>query len=308
MIGPIGTGRDPTIPASSSNGLKEVIVADSDEQKDEQRALWNGAAGQSWVAEQETLDGMLKPFEELLVEVALAKPRASVLDVGCGTGGTTLAVKRRLSAESRCVGIDISEPMLALARRRAEREGTTVSFLCGDAELYAFERSSFDLFLSRFGVMFFTDPVRAMANLRQAARDGAELCFQVWRSPAENPFMTTAERAAAPMLPDLPARDPDAPGQFAFADPARVRRILEEGGWRDVEVRPLDVECTFPENDLLRYVTRLGPIGRVLQSADERTQQRVLALVRPAFDAFVDGEQVRFRAACWSVGARARDA
>lgn len=271
---------------------------------DEQMALWNGVAGRAWVEAQDTIDGMFRPIEELLVDVVAARPGASVLDVGCGTGSTTLAFARRLGAGGRCVGVDISEPMLERARTRAQRDGTPVSFICADAELYAFERASFDLILSRFGVMFFTDPVQAFANLRRAARDAAELCAIAWRSPADNPFMTTAERAAAPLLPNAPARDPRAPGQFAFADPDRVRRILEESGWADIDIRPIDVACKFPEAHLAHYATRFGPLGRILRESDEQTKDRMLAVVRPAFEPYVHGSTVRFDAACWRVGAR----
>ena len=278
---------------------------DSQRNADEQKALWNGAAGHSWVEAQEALDRMFQPFEDLLVEAVAAQPRACVLDVGCGTGSTTLAIQRSLGAGSECVGLDISEPMLARARSRAEQDGAQLTFICADAERHVFERSSFDMIVSRFGVMFFTDPVRAFANLRHAARPDAELCCTVWRSLSENPFMTTAERAAAGILPHIPARDADAPGQFAFADPNRVRRILEESGWDAIDILPIDVECSFPEQDLVRYATRLGPLGRVLQTADEQTKARTLAVVREAFEPYVHGPTVRFAAACWRVGARA---
>ncbi len=116
--------------------------------------------------------------------------------------------------------------------------------------------------------------------------------------------MTTAERAAAPILPNIPAREPEAPGQFAFADPNRVRRILDESGWADIDIRPIDVECTFPETELARYATRFGPLGRFLHEADEHTKDRVIRAVRPAFEPFVHGALVRFSAACWKVSAR----
>jgi hypothetical protein len=153
--------------------------------------------------------------------------------------------------------------------------------------------------------MFFDDPVRAFANLRRAARAGAALTFIAWRSATENPFMTAAERAAAPLLPNLPARRPDAPGQFAFADQGKVGRILEESGWSGIDIRPIDVPCTLPAQGLARYVTRLGPVGLILQEADERTRAEVSETVRAAFDPYVHGAEVRFTAACWMVGARA---
>jgi hypothetical protein len=116
--------------------------------------------------------------------------------------------------------------------------------------------------------------------------------------------MTTAERAAAPVLPNLPPRPADGPGQFAFADRRRVSSILETSGWTQIQIEPLDAICTMPEGELLRYVTRLGPVGMALQSVDEQTRARVVAAVRPAFDPYVHGDEVRFTAACWLVGAR----
>lgn len=274
----------------------------------EQTALWNGLAGRAWVDAQELLDQMFKPLEDLLVEAVFARSAGQVLDVGCGTGGTTLAAARLLGARGRCVGIDISEPMITAARVRAEREGTPASFLLADAKTHAFEPASFDMIISRFGVMFFDDFVQAFANLRHAARNDAELRFIAWRSAAENPFMTTAERAAAPLLPNVPARQPNAPGQFAFGDQRRVHRILQEGGWVGIDIRPIDVACTLPEKELVRYLTRLGPLGVILHEADERTRTKVIETVRAAFDPYVHGAEVRFTAACWMVGARAPSA
>ncbi|MGW0613699.1 class I SAM-dependent methyltransferase [Streptomyces sp. NPDC002788] len=268
---------------------------------DDQAARWNGPSGHAWVDLQEVLDGMFRPFEELLVEAVSAEQAGRVLDVGCGTGGITRAVARRVG---HCVGIDISEPMIATAREHAEREGVPASFLRDDAQGHAFEPGSFDAVVSRFGVMFFNDPVRAFTNIRSAVVEGGRLRLVVWRDPAENPFMTTAERAAAPFVPDLPARRPDQPGQFAFADPDRVRRILAESGWVEIDIRPIDVVCTLPEKELVSYFTRLGPLGTILPRADEETRARVVETVRPAFEPFVQGTDVRFTAACWTVSAR----
>lgn len=275
---------------------------------DEQKTLWNGPSGRAWAETQEVLDAMFKPFEDLLVEAVSAGSVRQVLDVGCGTGSTTLAAARQLGAQGRCVGIDISEPMLTVARARAEREGTPARFILANAQDHAFEPASFDRIISRFGVMFFDDPVRAFTNLRRAARDNAELRFIAWRGPSDNPFMTTAERAAAPLLPTLPARQPDAPGQFAFADARRVHRILDESGWTDIGIQPLDVVCTLPEKELVRYLTRFGLLGRVLHEVDDRTRTHVIETVRAAFEPYMHGAEVRYTAACWTVGARAPSA
>ncbi|WP_030660951.1 class I SAM-dependent methyltransferase [Streptomyces cellulosae] len=272
---------------------------------DEQAARWNGPAGHAWVEAQALLDGILRPFEDVLLEEVSVEHGGRVLDVGCGTGSTTLALARRLGPAGRCVGVDISEPMITAARARAERESTPASFIRADAQEHLFEPAAFDAVVSRFGVMFFNDSVRAFANLRRAAKVRAGLRFVTWRAPAENPFMTTAERAAAPFLPDLPARRPDEPGQFAFADPDRIHRVLTESGWAGIDVRPIDVACALPESALVPYVTRFGPVGLLLGEADERTRARIVDTVRAAFDPYVRGTEVRFTGACWMVGARA---
>jgi len=269
----------------------------------EQEQLWNGPSGRVWVEAQALLDQTFRPFEDLLVEAALARSPRRVLDIGCGTGATTLALARRLGAHARCVGLDISDPMLALARERAAREGSQAEFIRADAQTYRFEPASFDLIVSRFGVMFFDDPVAAFANLRRAATGDATLRLVAWRSAADNPFMTAAERAAAPLLPNLPTRNPDGPGQFAFADAARVRAIFDQSGWTGIDIQPIDVECAFPARELDSYLTRLGPVGRVLQDGDDRTRAQLLAAIRPAFDRYIRGADVRFVAACWMVSA-----
>jgi ubiquinone/menaquinone biosynthesis C-methylase UbiE len=274
----------------------------------DQATLWNGPAGRAWVEAQELLDRLFKPFEDLLVEAAVAASATRVLDIGCGTGGTTLALARRLGSNGRCVGIDISDAMIAAARDRAERSGTSASFIRADAQVHAFEPASFDLIMSRFGVMFFDDSIRAFANLRRAARDNAALRFIAWRSAAENPFMTTAERAAAPLFPNIPARHPGAPGQFAFADQHHVSGILKASGWAEIDIQPIDVACTMPEKELVGFFTRLGSLGRMLDTADEPTRAQVIQTVRPAFDSYVHGDHVHFNAACWMVSAQAGSA
>jgi ubiquinone/menaquinone biosynthesis C-methylase UbiE len=271
----------------------------------EQIALWNDTAGRAWVETQETLDAVLEPFEDLLVEAVTKRQAQRVLDIGCGTGSTTLAVARQLGRNGVAVGVDISEPMIALAKRRAEAESSPARFIRADAQTHAFEPASFDMIVSRFGVMFFDDSVRAFTNLRRATTRGGELKAIVWRSAADNPFMTAAERAAAPFLPQMPARKPDEPGQFAFADRNRVYSILEKSGWTDIRIERLDVACALPEHELNDYISRLGPLGRVLQQLDEQERARIIEAVRAAFDPYVHGSEVRFTAACWMLGARA---
>ncbi|MGX1102396.1 MULTISPECIES: class I SAM-dependent methyltransferase [Bradyrhizobium] len=272
---------------------------------DEQVKLWNGAAGRAWVETRDVLEGMFKPLEELLVRAVSDAAASRVLDIGCGTGATTFAAAGVLGRQGHCTGIDISEPMIAAARARAEREERPVSFICADAQSCPFAPASFDMIISRLGVMFFADPVQAFVNLRRAARPGAALRFIAWRGAAENPFMTTAEQASKPLLPDLPARRPDAPGQFGFADRKRVEAILDDSGWEAIAIDPVDVALSFPASELTRYVSWLGPVGTMLQAMEEPRRTQVIETVRDVFDRYIHGTEIRFTAACWMVAARA---
>jgi len=271
-----------------------------------QTQLWNGPAGQAWLGMATILDPLFQPFTDLLVDAVRWHGPRAVLDIGCGTGATTLAIARALAPHGSCTGADLSQMMIDRARQRAaeEPENVHAAFRSGDAS-HLDGAGPFDMATSRFGVMFFDDPAAAFARIRAAMKPGAPLAAIAWRSQAENPFMTCAERAAAPLLPPLPPIKPGAPGQFAFADPDHVRAILDASGWREVELTPIDIACTMPEAALLPYLSNLGRIGITLQQADAATRDHVFGIVRAAFDPFVEGGTVGFIAACWMIEAKA---
>lgn len=271
----------------------------------DQPALWNGPAGETWVAKQEMLDALFAPVADYLADaVGAASPRR-LLDIGCGTGATAFAAASRLGTDGEVLGVDISAPMVACARARAVAAGLPVRFEQGDAERHDFPAGAFDMAISRFGLMFFADSVAAFANIRAAIAPGGLLHAVVWRSPRENDFMTAAWRAAAPLLPALPAPDPDAPGQFAFASDERVLGLLWDAGWSGIMIEPIDFACALPTSALADYVANMGPLGLFLAQLDPAERDAILARVLPAFDRYIDGETVHVPAACWSIRARA---
>lgn len=264
----------------------------------DQEAAWNGAAGRAWVDGQELLDEAFAGFVPLLVDAV--DPGAAVLDVGCGTGATSVALAARAG---RVVGVDVSGPMLDRARERAG----AATFVRADAATYPFAAASFDAVVSRFGVMFFADPPAAFANLRRATRPGGILRCLTWRAPEENPFMAAGARAVARWMgPEADAR-PAATGQFGLADGDLARRIVEDAGWGDVAVRPVDVRCGFDAADLPFYATQLGQVGRALRGRDTATRERIGTAALAAHDPWVIGDRVEFVAACWMLEARAPD-
>lgn len=273
----------------------------------EQSLSWNGTSGAAWVELQDMLDAMFEPVEDLLadcVRVAAGKQHR-VLDVGCGTGATALAIAERLGEHGTCTGIDISEPMIVTARCRARVRQLPVEFTIADAQTYSFDHACFDLVVSRFGVMFFDDPVSAFGNLRHATRGGGRLVFCCWRHPDDNPFMSIAERVAGTLLPDLVPRAVGRPGPVAFADPSRIRTILGATDWSAIDVKAVDVTCTLPVADLVPYLTQIGPVAKVLPGVDVHTRARVIRALWEAYQPFVAGDRVEYTAACWLVQATA---
>lgn len=272
----------------------------------DQATLWNEASGRTWVELQSILDRALAPLERIVVDAGFPGEGGHVLDIGCGAGATTLAMARRVGGEGSCMGLDISQPLVAAAKARAEAEAVAnASFIKGDAQTYELDSQRFDSIVSRFGVMFFDNPTAAFVNIRRAARPGAKLAFVAWRSPAENDFMTTAQRAAAPFLPEKPQPAPDAPGPFAFADRGRVEAVLDASGWSGIDLQRADAICEVDGRDLMTYVTRLGPVGAALREVDKQTAQKVVAALPAAFEPFMVDGAARFTAACWLATARA---
>lgn len=271
-------------------------------QTPDQSQIWNGPAGHAWVEAQSVLDEMFVEIAHFLTAQAQALGAHDVLDVGCGAGATTLQIAE---ATGNCLGVDVSAPLITLARERAEASGALAAFIQDDAQTHAFDRARFDLVVSRFGVMFFQDPVRAFSNLLQATRPGGALRFVVWRSATENTFLTAAERAVEHMLPDLARRMDGAVGPFAFADPQSVAPLLESAGWAQVTFQPVDFDARFSAEALELYMTRLGAVGLVYKDLEPELQAVLLTGLRKAYEPFRTGHQIRFTAACWVIEAEA---
>ncbi|MGB8401583.1 class I SAM-dependent methyltransferase, partial [Bradyrhizobium sp.] len=199
----------------------------------DQIAFWNGPAGQRWTDRQQTQDVLLAPVSAVLIDRAAARPGERVLDIGCGCGATTIAMAQRVAPAGFAFGIDISVPMLSRARQLAPK-GLPVDFVLADATAYPFASASFDLMVSRFGVMFFAEPAVSFANIRKALRPSGRLAFACWREPRENPWMMTPLQAVYKHVPKLPQPGPEDPGPFAFASEERVHRILGAAGFAGI--------------------------------------------------------------------------
>ena len=276
----------------------------------DQIRYWNEVAGPKWVTLQHVIDGQIRPLGELAMDRAGIVPGERVIDVGCGCGLTTVAIGRRVGSEGEVLGLDVSRTMLESARRHADAKGMdNVRFEAADAQTFEPDPGGFDLLFSRFGVMFFDDPAAAFRNLRAALRPGGRLAFVCWQALPKNPWMLLAMTAAAAHLKPTPP-PADAPGPFSFADPDRVRGILESAGFTDValesHLRTLTVGGEGPLEAAVDFLLQMGPTGAALREANdpallERVQSSVIEMLRPYWSE--DGG-LRLGSASWIVTAR----
>lgn len=236
-----------------------------------QADYWNGKVGEKWARLQAPLDLLLSEVSEALLALAAPVPGERVLDVGCGTGATTIALADRVAprghaAPGHVTGADISQVMLAVAEARAAGR-SNLSFAQMDVQSHAFAPAELDLVTSRFGVMFFEDPVMAFGNLRAALRPGGRIAFVTWAEPGDNPWMSVPRRVATARLgPPQVADDPSAPGPFAFADRTRVQRILADAGFADVRAatRDLNLHVAGTPEAAARLAMEIGPVPRLI--------------------------------------------
>ena len=270
-------------------------------------AYWNGAGGRNWVRRQQGQDAILAPVSQAAIERAAVRPGERVVDIGCGTGATSIELGERVGPSGHVLGIDVSEPMLARATERLPA-GAPVKFVRADATTHQFQVATFDLLFSRFGVMFFAEPARAFTNLRSALRPGGRLAFACWRKSDENPWLMVPLRAAYEHVPPLPRPGPEDPGPFSFASEQRVRRILAEAGFRRTEVEPrdfkLDIACGNGIEEALETAVGMGPTSRALEGQPLQVRAAVTESVRQVLQPCQRGQNVPLAAAIWLVTAR----
>jgi SAM-dependent methyltransferase len=269
----------------------------------QQIEYWNGPTGQRWAAAQERLDFHLSAIHEALMPFAAAAPGVRVLDVGCGCGTTTFALAKSVAPNGKITGVDISVPMLALARSRsADRR---IEFIEADASVCEFP-SVYDLIFSRFGVMFFSDPASAFANIRKAVAPGGRLAFVCWREPALNLWASAPMAAARDLLPPQEPMDPHAPGPFAFADGKRLMGILGSAGFREVRIENLDtvMKMGATVDEAAANAIEIGPLSRAAADLDEATRAKIRERVKASLTEFQTPQGIMPPAACWLVAAK----
>jgi len=272
---------------------------------------WNGRSGESWVVHQDWLDRMLAPFGDAAIAAAAPVAGEHVLDIGCGAGTTSFAIADRVRPGGGVLGIDISQPLIGRARE-LERGTADAAFLLADAGTADLPAQHFDLLFSRFGVMFFDDPVAVFTHLRGALKPSGRLTLACWRAAEENDWIRLPMGAVQGIVPPAPPLPPDAPGPFSFGSRERVAAILERAGFADIAFTPFDHDIVFGQGpdreaaveNALSMAFEIGPLSRVLADEPDAVRERASHAVRAAFARHAGERSVLINGAAWIVGAR----
>jgi ubiquinone/menaquinone biosynthesis C-methylase UbiE len=265
--------------------------------------LWNGPASAAWVAAADKYDAMLEGLGARLVATAGLSPGERVLDVGCGSGRSSRLAAAEVLPDGAVLGVDVSADLVALATARSD---DALRFVEADAQTYVFDEA-FDVVISRFGVMFFDDPVAAFRNLLAATRPGGRLAFVAWQAAPLNEWVMLPLSAIVPVVgpPDLP--QPGARGPFAFADPAKVQQLLTEAGWTDVALE--DVRVDVPAGgattaaEAVAFITDDTFGQMLLANATDDQRNEALTALEQAYEQRVANGELRLGAAAWLVTA-----
>ncbi len=273
---------------------------------------WNGDAGQQWVRSQERRDRAFQTLTAALIEHAAPRPGERAADIGCGCGDLSLMLADRLGAEGRVLAVDVSRPMLEQARARQQALAgagrAPIQWQEADAAAWPFPEGGFDLLVSRFGTMFFADPVAAFRNMRRALRPGGRLVMLCWQPMGDNAWVAVPRAAILQVLPAPEPMPPHAPGPFAFADAARVGAILAQAGFVGVAsarvAAALDTSAPGSADaaaldDAVQFAVEAGPASALLRDVDDAMRERAVAAVRAALRDRAGGGRALLDAACW---------
>jgi SAM-dependent methyltransferase len=271
-----------------------------------QKEYWNSPVGDEWVRHADGIDKMLAGLTQAAFDALKLRPGERVLDIGCGSGATALKSAELVGASGRVVGVDISRPLLELGRQRAQG-CASVEFVEADAGVVAIPGAPFDAAFSRFGVMFFDEPMAAFANIRAAIAPGGRMVFASWRPFAENLWTAEPLGSLAPLLKEpLKPADPNAPGPFALSDPGKIEAILGGAGWHDVSIARWDGDVVLGANarEAVAFLLKIGPCARAIneQDLDPAEAERLLLEFLKAHEG---PNGVARPAACWIVHAKA---
>jgi len=275
-------------------------------EKKNQAEYWDGEGGDRWVRYREQIDRAIGVFGERALEQLAPQLGERVIDVGCGAGTTSLALAEAVGAQGAVLGVDVSEALLNVARKRCAAF-KQLQLLRGDAGSMDLGRN-YDLLYSRFGVMFFDSPTEAFGHLRAALRAGGSLSFVCWQGQEQNPWSLEPLRCILPFLDEPPpAPEARAPGPFAFADPEYIEEQLSAAGFGEIEIRDHTADVVLGTGGVqgaLDFSMQVGPAARLTTDLGPGPMAKIHAALGELFQAALEGQTVSLPGSAWAVSAR----
>lgn len=272
-----------------------------------QADYWTNEGGPSWVRHERMYERMLAPFDDALLAALDPSSAMRVLDVGCGFGVTSLAFADRGASVH---GVDLSPPMIERARERAATTGSSATFAVADVQIDALG-GPFDAVVSRFGVMFFDDPVQAFTNMAATTIADGRLGFVCWQPMEANPWMTLPSMVVRDLLddpPPAPSGPMPGPNPFAFGDADHVRSVLDGTGWRAIDIAPCTPTIDMGGDDgvdgAVAQALNGSAVKMLLAAGDESVRTRAEEILTERFAPHVHEGTVRMPSAAWLVTAR----
>lgn len=245
-----------------------------------------------WLKHESALEAAHKVVLDELIERAKLQPGESVLDIGCGSGSSTMRALDAVGETGKVIAVEIAPP---LADRAAARLSGPVQIKTGDAQTYAFAPQSVDVAISLFGSMFFADTVAAFKNIRTVMRPGGRMVLAAWSVPPQNPWFSLGRQVATERLGPGAPPVPNAPGPFAFADADRVLGLLGAAGWQaSVQTVDMHLMPRGSAQDIAELQMIIGAASNVMAEKEGNAEDRasIKSTLASRFQDMIKGGQV----------------
>ncbi|MEE2661765.1 MAG: class I SAM-dependent methyltransferase [Pseudomonadota bacterium] len=267
--------------------------------------FWNSHFGLAWANNSDAIDFAFSNITHAIMQAASLVPGDRVMDLGCGSGGTSIAIAGQVGSSGCVLAVDISKPMInRLKIRKANHKLENLSIFNGDAAILPFKSNDYDVLVSRFGCMFFNEPQIAFRNIGTALRQDCRLALAVWRTPRENPWAMEPISVSRQFLDMPPRPGPEEPGPFSFSDPERVRNILLGAGWTNIELTSLNLQLPLGRSDkeALAFLTEMGPLAAPLAAATKESYAKAIGRIKDLLDTKRNKDGIiQLAAGCWII-------
>jgi len=286
----------------------EIEFAGSDT-KPTMSEFWNGEGGENWLRFQKTIRSSLHHFGETVMEESQIAEGENILDIGCGSGETTMSLVRRVGSLGSVHGVDISSLILKKTENFTLQHDN-LNFDCADAQTYPFEKKNYHLVFSRFGVMFFENPLKAFLNIQLSLKSGGRLAFICWQRVQDNPWVDLPLQLAIKHAGPPEPMDAESPGPFSFSEATKVKRILTDAGFSDICIIPYHTKLTVGNtlDESVLFLTHLGPASSIINDPCLKSTIRstIISDLHHELRPFKTSNGVELGASCWIVTAKNR--